>query len=211
MTVLFLSILSVVLIFAAFKFCRKNWKFYKLKIPNLNLHPFLIDLFWPVYKLAVVSAEERFRYFAEFSLNYPECMKLWLGLKFVIFINSPDRIQKVLMSKKCLEKANFVYRLMDRDDGLIAASAKKNWKAHRKFFNFSFSKNILESFSTTFVEHSEILCKILETEMGKSEFDFFTYAKKISFDILCATSLGTDIKSFKTTSLYEKVFDAFET
>lgn len=99
---------------------------------------------------------------------------------------------------------------MERDNGLISASLKRKWKEHRKFFNFSFNLKILESFLPTFVDYSEMLCKKLETDVEGREFDFFTYAKKISFDILCATSLGTNMKDYKNKPLYEKVFEAYE-
>ncbi|CRL03274.1 CLUMA_CG016595, isoform A [Clunio marinus] len=45
---------------------------------------------------------------------------MWLGPKFMVWISSPEKIQKVLSSQKCLEKWNFFYRLMERDYGLIS-------------------------------------------------------------------------------------------
>lgn len=185
---------------------------HQLKIPNPNAFPLAIEIFYPVYKLGISSPEERFKIIAEYCLKFPDMMKLWVGPKLAIFVNSPERIQKVLMSQKCLEKWNLFYRLMERDHGLISASVQRKWKEHRKFFNFSFNLKILESFMPTFVDYSEVLCDNLEKEVesGK-EFDFLDYAKKASFEILCATSLGTNMKDAKNEKNYEKIFEAFET
>jgi cytochrome P450 family 4 len=195
-----------------FKFFRDQWKLHKLGIPNPNLFPMVIEIFYPMWKLGIASAEDRFKLIAEYCLKFPDMMKLWLGWKLVIFVNNPDKIQKVLMSQKCLEKWNFFYSLMDRDHGLIAASVKRKWKEHRKFFNFSFNLKILESFMPMFIDYSEVLCENLEKEIKtEKEFDFSVYAKKASFDILCATSLGTNMKDYRNEKSYEKIFDAFET
>lgn len=99
---------------------------------------------------------------------------------------------------------------MDRDHGLIAGSLNQKWKEHRKFFNFSFNLKILESFLPTFAEYSGVWCDNLKKEVGRVEFDFFVYAKKFSFDVLCATSLGTDMVAYKLNPLYESIFSAFE-
>lgn len=193
------------------KFLGHQRKLHRIKIPIPNTFPFIIEIFYPVLKLGIASAEERFSIIASYCFKFPDMMKLWLGPKMVIFVNNPDRIQKVLMSQKCLEKWNFFYNLMERDHGLISASVKGKWKEHRKFFNFSFNLKILESFMPTFVDYSEVLCENLAKEIGsENEFDFLVYAKKASFDILCATSLGTNVKDLKNEKIYEKIFDAFE-
>lgn len=195
----------------AINFLKKEWKLYKLNIPVLGAYPLFIELFYPVTKLALMSSEQRFQKIAEICLAFPDMMKLWLGPKLVIFVNRPDRIQKVLMSSKCLEKWNMFYELMDRDRGLIAASViKAKWKEHRKIFNHSFSLKNLESFVPIFIEFSDNFCEIMATELGKGEFDFFTYCKKLSFDMLSATTLGTNIKAFRKNPLYEQIFDAYE-
>jgi cytochrome P450 len=193
------------------KFFYPKWILFKLNIPDLNKYSFFIDLFYPLFKLALASAEERFRIINGYCEKFPVMLKLWLGPKMVIFVNDPDRVQKVLMSPKCLEKMNFFYELMERNTGLVSASARKKWKAHRKFFNFSFSLSILDSFLPTYIECSNILVENLLKKSDREEIDFFDYAKKASFDILCATSLGTDIKEYRKQPIYEKVFEAFET
>lgn len=208
---LILAFFALAISTIVFKFLRKRWILYKLPIPAPNVYPFLIEVIYPLIILGIASAEERFAMLAEYCWKFPDMLKLWLGPKLVIFINGPDRMQSVLMSQKCLEKWNLFYSLMGRDHGLISASLTRKWKDHRKFFNFSFNLKILESFLPTFNEYSKIYCEHLNKEVNGEEFDFFVYAKKLSFDILCATSLGTDMNDYKSNPLYEKVFIAYET
>lgn len=185
--------------------------FLKLDIPNPDRFPFIVELFYPILTLAFSSAAERFRRINEYSGKYPDMVKIWLGMKLVIFVNHPDRIKKVMMSSKCLEKMNIIYRLMERDSGLISASTRNKWKEHRKFFNFSFNLNIVESFLPSFVECSESLVDNLSKEAEMEEFDFFVHAKKVSFDMLCGTTLGLNIKEYRKQPIYEKIFEAYET
>ena len=190
---------------------RRFWKLHKLNIPVRNEYPLIIEIFYPMMKLAIMSAQERFELLTEYSFKYPDIIKGWFWPGIVIVVNSPDKVQKVLMSQKCLEKWSLFYDLMGREFGLIAASTKRKWKEHRKFFNFSFSSKILESFTQVFIDQSKVLCKNLENEAesGK-EFDFSVYAKRSSFDVLCATSLGMSIDDLKNDKNYENIFEAHE-
>jgi cytochrome P450 family 4 len=195
-----------------YKLLKDRYKLFKLNITEPKDFPFIVEFFYPIIMLGMGSAEERFKLIADYCLRFPDMVKMWLGPKMLIFTSNPDRIQKILLSQKCLEKWNFFYGLMERDHGLISGSLKRKWKDHRKFFNFSFNLKILESFLPSFIDYSEVLCNQLAADVETQEFDFFMYAKKISFDILCATSLGTNMMDFKNNkSFYEKIFDAYET
>jgi cytochrome P450 len=181
-------------------------KSFQLKIPNA--FPSFFGLFYTVWKLGITSPEKRFEIITNLCFDFPDMFKVWLGPKLIVFINNPEKIQKVLMSKKCLEKWTFFYSLLERDYGLIAARNERKWKKHRKFFNFSFGYQIVESFTSLFVDHSEILCESLEKEVGNQiEFDFLEYSKKAAFGILCATNLGTNMKKSDNAKYYK----AFET
>lgn len=206
-----LPLVLVLLAFYVIKFLRGKWKLHQIKIPNLNKFPWFIEIFYPIVRLGISSAETRFKIMGQYSLEFPDMMKLWLGPKLVIFVNSPDRIQKVLMAQSCLEKWQLFYRLTDRGNGLVSASVKNKWKEHRKFFNFSFSLKILESFLPTFSKYSEELCnQLIDEQSNGEEFNFFEYTKKTAFDISSATTLGTDIRTSMSSENYEKLFDAFE-
>lgn len=203
-------VLVLLLIFAS-KFSFKLWKLNKIEIKNLNIFPFYIEVFYPAVKLAIMTAEERFQTIANYSWTNPDIVKFWLGPKLTLLISNPEKMHKTLSSPKCLEKWNIFYKLMERDHGLISGSCKAKWKEHRKLFNSSFSIKMLESFVPTFIEFSEILCEKLHTKVESDEFDFFAFSKRISFDILCTTSLGMKMKGSEKKSNYEEVFEAYET
>jgi cytochrome P450 len=206
-------VLLVFVIFSVFacKFIHdKSVKWSKLKIPRREKYPFIVELFYPLVKLAFTSAEQRLQAIKDYNEPFPDLLKCWVGPEMLIYVNGPDLIQKVLMSTECFDKPKLIYSLLGFGSGLITASTKNMWKAHRKFFNFSFSLSILEGFLPTFVDLSDSLAENLLKESNKSEFNFFDYAKKTSFDILYATSLGGNIREFRNQPIYEKVFDAFE-
>lgn len=211
MLLVIFGVLIALLSIVGFRFIKENYALYKLKIPSPKVYPFFIEIFYPLLKLAVSSSEDRFKIIEKYATKFPDMLKIWLGTKLIIFVNSPERIQKIIISQKCQEKWVFFYRLMQRPHGLIAASTKEKWKEHRKFFNFCFNLRILESFLPTFVECSEKLCNDMACEAEGKEFDFFAYAKKSSFDILCATMLGTNMSDLKKKPFYEMIFNAFET
>lgn len=204
-------IFLILLICLISKFICKLWILHRIKIRYPNDFSIFIEVFYPIVKLGVSSAEDRFKILSEYCWRFPGVLKFWVGPKLVIFVNNPELIQKVLFSPKCLEKWNLFYSLMERDHGLISASVKQKWREHRKFFNFSFNRKTLDSFLPTFCEFSELLCRNLEKEIDGSEFDFVSHAKKTSFDILCATLLGTDMNDYRTKPFYEKIFTAYET
>lgn len=190
---------------------RGLWKLQQLKIPDLKKFPIAIEVFYPIVKLAILSAEDRLKKITEFSLNNPDMMKLWLGPQLVVFVNSPDRIKKVLVSPKCVEKWNLIYKLIDRNHGLIAASSRVNWRNHRKFFNVSFSATSVEKFLPAFSHLSDAFCSDLEREDGQQEFDFFGYAKRFSFDVIAKTLIGVDVASSENKNIsFDQILDAFE-
>jgi cytochrome P450 len=199
------------LVVLTLKFILHKSVWFKLNIPKREKYPFIIELLYPIVMAAVSSPERRFEEINNYCESFPDLVKVWFGPKIGIVVNDPDRMKKVLMSPKCIEKLNFVYELMERNYGLISASSKKKWKSHRKFFNFSFSLSILEGFLPIYKECSDTLVEnLLENSAGEN-INFFEYAKRASFDILCATSLGTNIKEYRKQPIYEKVFEAFET
>lgn len=194
------------------KYIYKVWKFNQIKIQNLELHPFIIDLFYPAVKLALMSPEERFQTVYEYFNNYQNNVKMLLGTKCLIIITNVDYVQKILFSPKCLDKPRFIYNLMERGSGLIAASSKKNWREQRKLFNHSFGgKNLLQNFYQVFVDQSDVLCEELsENANNLKEFDFLHYAKQNHFKVLCTTMLGISNKDFEDNNNYDDVYKAFE-
>lgn len=211
MAILLWTIVVALVSVVIFKFLRAKWVLQQLNIPDLKFFPLAIEVFYPIIKLGILSDENRFQFMAKLAWDNPDMIKFWLGHKMTVMVNNPDRFQKILLSQKCIEKWNLIYGLVERDHGLIAGSAKRKWKDHRKFFNFSFNLNLLEKFLPTFLDYTEILCKSIEKEVNGKNFDFLQYTKRTSFNILCATVLGTDMTDEKVKTTYEKFYEANET
>jgi hypothetical protein len=195
--------------FNILRILHKIWEGSKINIEGPKLFHPIVELFFANYKLGVMNFEERFNYINFLSTNYPKMVKFWLGPKITIFVNSPNCIQKVLLSSKCLEKWRTIYRLMERDDGLIAGSVQKKWKPHRKFFNISFGPNFLEMYSKNFDMNAKKFCKSLESELDKDEFDFFAKIKPVSFHILSQVFMG--FNALKDLPNLQEVLDAYDT
>lgn len=187
-------------------------KLQQLKIPNHRFthYPICIDMIYTIIKLGISSPEERFLIMADICYRNPDITKVWLGPKLVVFANHPQRIQKVLLSQKCADKWEMFYSFMDRETGLISARTNLKWKEHRKFFNYCFSLTSIESFVPLFAQCADDLCETLEKEGKQIEFDFLPLAKKLSFNIVCATALDMKAKDVFADSSFENIFDSFE-
>lgn len=184
------------------------------QIPHhkFNAHfPFFVERLYTIIKLGISTSEERFSIITGLCLRYSDMVKVWFGPILVVFVNHPQRIQKVLLSPKCADKWNLFYVLMERETALTAGRTNLKWKEHRKFFNYCFSLSALESFVKTFAERSDEFCETLNRERKGNEFNFLPIAKKFAFDVLCETSLDMKAKDLFDKSIYEKIFSGFET
>lgn len=182
-------------------------KLSKLKIPEPKLHLPLIEFFHVNYMLAKSTYQERFKIITEYAWKYPECVKFWFGPTRVILVNSPVKIKRVLLAPECIEKWNLFYQLMDRNNGLISGSTRKNWKEHRKFFNFSFGLNI-DMYRENFEENAKNFIEELTVEAARGkEFDFFKKFKPFAFNILCESLMGLNINNLKNVA---ELLDAYD-
>lgn len=180
-------------------------------MPSFDLYPFPLNTFLPAIKLALMSPEERFSSFYVLFNLYPNNVKIWLGPKMLIAISNPDNLHKIFFSSECLEKWNFMYQIMDRNNGLIAGSTKNKWREHRKFFNYSFSAKMLKSYITTYVDYSLILCDNLLSKANGEEYDFLPILKNATFNVLCTTMLGINLRLPGKREKLDDVYKAFET
>lgn len=189
------------------KFVISKWKLFQVNIVGLNiLHPFF-DIFYANFVVAFSDYQQRFDIITKFSMDTSPLIKFWFGTTLAIFVNHPDKIQKVLLSSQCLEKWNLFYHLMDRNSGLIAGSVRNKWKEHRKFFNFSFGMNSLESYRSIFENNAKTLCDDLESEIHCGEFDFFAKTKLISLNIISEAFVGLKIIDHPNIHEILKAFD----
>ncbi len=201
--------------FCVYLLCfRDSRTLHQLNIPYhkfIPKYPFFIERLYTIVKLGISNSEQRFKIITELCLQYPDMVKVWFGPQLVVFVNHPQRIQKVLMSPKCADKWNLFYVLMERETALTAGRTNLKWKEHRKFFNYCFSLTALESFVKIFAEHSDYFCETLKGETKGIEFSFLPIAKKFAFDVLCETSFDMKAKDLFDESTYEEIFSGFET
>ncbi|KAG4077266.1 hypothetical protein HA402_009895 [Bradysia odoriphaga] len=210
---IFIVILIVLCLYLSYIVFDGFQKLQQLKIPNHRFtnYPLCIDMIYTLIKLGISTPEERFTIMADICYQHPDLTKLWLGPKLVVFANHPQRIQKILLSQKCADKWEMFYSFMDRESGLISARTNLKWKEHRKFFNFCFSLQSIESFVSSFARCGDDLCDTLEKEDECIEFDFLPLVKKLTFNMVCATALDMRAKEAFADSNFENIFDSFET
>lgn len=189
---------------------KKLRMFNQINIRRTGDHSFLVEIFYPTIKIGLLSAQARFEFLAEEYSRFPDLVKFWFGTKIAIAVLAPNRIQKVLKSNKCAEKADDFYKHMNRDKGLIAGKFTERLRVHRRIFNRSFNSKSLEEYATRLVELADSFCIHLSSKIGVESFDLFKITKKFSFDVFCATALGMDIVKFRNCRLYQKTMDAFD-
>ncbi|KAK5646140.1 hypothetical protein RI129_004604 [Pyrocoelia pectoralis] len=114
-----------------------------------------------------------------------------------VFISDPKLAEEILKSHELLDKgATYDFFHSWLGTGLLTSTGKK-WKEHRRMLTPSFHFKILEGFIDTFNKYGNVLISKLESEVGKSSFDVYPYMVLYTLDIICATSMGTNINAQK--------------
>lgn len=57
-------------------------------------------------------------------MAFPQISKLWQFHHLNIFVNHPDLVEKVLMSKSCLQRPLLLLQFFDVDEGLLSSRCK---------------------------------------------------------------------------------------
>ncbi|XP_050091431.1 cytochrome P450 4C1-like [Anopheles aquasalis] len=185
-----LSLLAVVLLACWIGWRLKHWKHYRTS-SDLD-GPRDYPLIGSAHLFLGKSTEEQFRCIIEISQTYRSPCRVWLGPKLFVFIDNADDLQTVLTSASCLEKAD-VYRFFKCEAGLFSAPAAV-WRTHRKYLSPCFNAKILASFVSVFNEKSVILVSQLRSHLDqRTPFNVYEYIAKCTLDMICATTLGTDM------------------
>jgi hypothetical protein len=136
-----LGLITVVLLILCF-FQRKNIKilFQQIQL-NIPSHPSLpvIGHFHKFFRLSSEGKRsthsgvfviiyslllEAFAVTNEFSSSFPEVSKLWQFHHLNICVNSLETIEKVLMSKICLQRPLLLLKFFDVNEGLLSSRCK---------------------------------------------------------------------------------------
>ncbi|XP_044596754.1 cytochrome P450 4g15-like [Cotesia glomerata] len=134
-------------------------------------------------------------------------VRIWFGQELFIYLFDPDQMKIVLHSPKSVHKEAFVEFFQPwLGTGLFTAPANK-WKIHRKLIMPAFYSEILESFFDTINKKSEILVRIMESEINKNEFDILDYISHCVLDIVCETLIGVPSnEQINGKSIYVEAF-----
>lgn len=142
------------------------------------------------HKLMTRDCSKIFRFLVSVSDGYNSIMKIWMGPELLIFVDTPESLQIVLNSPKCLDKSA-LYNNLILTKGLVIAGGNM-WKTHRKILNPSFNLSILQQLIPTFDEKSKIFLKNLEKEVGRKEFDVYGYMSACSLETLLKGTMEVD-------------------
>ncbi|XP_017776453.1 PREDICTED: cytochrome P450 4C1-like [Nicrophorus vespilloides] len=135
----------------------------------------------------------------------------WLAHRLFFCLNTPEQMEAVLSSPKCLEKDD-LYRFSKPlgGNGLFSLDVK-TWKVHRKLIMPSLNQRILDKFVDVFVERSNVLINdVLSKKVGEL-FDVEESITVTSLEIITQTAMGmkcADSESIRV--LFERITRAFE-
>ena len=73
----------------------------------------------------------------KFSSDFPEISKLWQFHHLNIFVNSPKLIERVLLSKACLQRPLLLLKFFDVNEGLLSSRCKSNKQQLQINFEYS--------------------------------------------------------------------------
>lgn len=111
-------------------------------------------------------------------------------------INSPELVQKILNSPKCLEKWDLIYSLFGRDNGLVTGKTTSKWKDHRKALSISHTMNSIESYRKIFDDNVKLFCQELRKDnQDENEFDFHAKFSLTAFKSLSSIFFGQNLEN----------------
>lgn len=177
----------LVALFVRFRWSRR--RFYQLaaKIPG----PKGLPIIGSAHKFMTTDPQKMFNTINNMPNGYESSvMKIWIGPELMVFAHTPESLQIVLNSKKCLHKSK-QYDVLLLDKGLIVGSGQ-TWKNHRKILNPAFGIGILQKLIPTFDEKSKIFVKNLKCEVNKKPFDVYEYMSACSLETLLKSTMDID-------------------
>ncbi|GJQ65593.1 hypothetical protein Trydic_g7691 [Trypoxylus dichotomus] len=166
-----------------------------MKIKNLNLikkipGPKPLPIIGNLLDLLVTN-EELFEVIAKYGKIYAPIFRLILGFHSAIFISSPEDIQIIVSGVKHLNKNNLYIPLSTwLETGLLTSEGNK-WHNRRKLLTPAFHFNILQQFSSTFIEKTENMLEEIEAVVNQS-VDVIPLATKYTFSMVCETAMGAN-------------------
>lgn len=172
--------------YASFRWSRRRFYYLANKLPGPKGLPLLGHAHWLINK----SFNEIFEIIMTVTDGYESPGAVWLGPELLIFADTPESLQIVLNSQKCLDKSP-LYDVLVLTKGLLVGSGNL-WRRHRKILNPSFNIGILQQLIPTFDDKSKIFVKNLAQEIGKKPFDVYNYMSACSLETLLKGTMEVD-------------------
>lgn len=196
-------LIFLVAFYASFLWKRRRLYYLASKLPG----PKGLPLVGQAHRFLNADFKDIFDYFVAVPNDYPTPMKIWLGPELVVFADSPESLQIVLNSPKCLDKSPF-YDEFVLTKGLLVCGGNM-WRNHRRIMNPAFSISVLQKLIPTFDEKSKILLKNLEAEVGKEAFDVYGYITACSMETLLKGTMDVD-RDYQSDALTNEFFHHVE-
>jgi cytochrome P450 len=168
---------------------RKRRRFNELAklLPGRNGLPIIGYL----HKFALRGYRDYLNIYAAIPGKDETLTKFWMGPVLMLMINSPENLQVVLNSPKCLKKAGVLYDMWVVTEGLVLSHGSV-WKRHRKILNASFTLNALQKLIPMFQEKSMRSIQLLEKYVGKGSFDVYENVAACSLETLMKGNFNFD-------------------
>lgn len=165
-------------------------KFLKLtsKLPDSSG---LIPLVGILPQLIGADLHDLYKLFIKYEKIAKSFGKIWMGHEVIIFVNTPDNMQKVLNSKDCLDKPKF-FRFFGIERGSLFGTLEA-WRLHRKILNPGFNPQVLKSFVSVFDSKSRNLIKSFHSKCDQDEFDVFPQMSAFFLDTILTAALDLDV------------------
>lgn len=176
----------LVALLASFWWSRRRLYYLAAKLPG----PKGIPLLGLAHKIINADFKEIFDLLSSLSQNYGSPVSAWLGPEFVVVADTPESLQIVLNSQKCLNKSP-LYDVLILTKGLLVGSGDL-WKRHRKILNPAFSIGILQKIIPTFDDKAKIFVRNMEAKVGGEAFDVYEYMSPCSLESLLKVTMDYD-------------------
>jgi cytochrome P450 family 4 len=176
---------TLIIIFVAFLclwYYFKNREFIELasKLPG----PKGLEVLQGILEALKVKPSDTLSLVTDLHKKYGRVVRTVIGPHCLVFLCDPSDVEKILLSKKCLQKPD-QYKVFESfvDTGLLTSSGSK-WHSRRKILTPAFHFKILERFVPIFEKHSEMFVENLRERIN-CYFDVCEPLMMSALNIIC--------------------------
>ncbi|XP_037028299.1 probable cytochrome P450 313a4 [Bradysia coprophila] len=187
LTNLLLSVIVVVSTVWAWK----HWILLKLSWKMRGVFPYVpfVGIAW---RFLVQENLEVLDYVLKPFENVEEPIGMWLGTKFLIYVDNVKDVETLLTSPNCVRDEMYQYiRDITGVDGMFTSESEKS-RRHRRLVSPSFSEKSVLSYVTIFDRLSRDLIRDLKQMANKEPFDIRRYISDCTLNAFVDAICGLD-------------------